>query len=999
MNAFYETLSAAGSNALRQARALASSLVGRVRATRASHRWACVCVGAALACAWALPAGVGVGRKDAARVVDEGEVDAALQRAARAALAGRDGAVLVLDAQTGRLRADVNSRLAFEEAFPPGSTVKPFTTLAALRSGAAGEHSRSFCPGRYDRGGLSIRCSHPRLKPPFTLTRALAYSCNHFFAQVGEGLNEHAFAETLDSFGFGARTGAGGVRESEGRLPQGPWRTAYALGDAPQMLVTPAQLLAAYAALFNGGRVFAPSRGAARGFVPRERARAEVPAAHRALLVEGMRGAVAYGTAERAGLTSLTPFVFGKTGTATPPEDFRTTHGWFVGLAADAGATPDAPPDSVRLVVLVFLKRATGAESAEVSRAVFEEYAEAGTRGRGDAGTRGRDETQFGDDGPRDDEEPAIRDEEGPGGEAASGESDESDFHDESSHDGKSNPFARSWSEQSDSSSRPLAPSPRPRVPASHVRVRVSRADAVLSVPLEDYVFGVLAAEGSVEDEPEALKALAVVARTYAVRNAGRHARDHYDLCDTTHCQRFVAVRDEAARPDFYELAHHAVDATAGETLRDPQGVTAEAYFSADCGGATADLRSLWGADESPAHLRGARDEFCAGLTGREWTDAIPAARLAEALRADRRTDAGARLDGVRVLRRDSSGRAALLALEGERRRVVRGWDFKIVVGRALGWNVLKSTRFEVSRAGASFVFRGRGFGHGLGLCQAGAHVMARRGASYRHILNRYLPGAPPGGAARTGLRPQMESAPPAARASTFRLVPAVFVSRTYGRGRVRAGTADDVGGLLMPAAHGQARLSLSSGNFRVSYPAGSSRREAEAALRALEAARADVSRRLASASLNAGAAGGVELFVHRSTGDFVASTGQPPWAAAAARGRRIDSQPLETLGRRGVLTTTLRHEYVHTVLEAFGGGRAPRWLAEGLAIHVAGEAALLARYRPRRAPALEELERALANPASAEQMRALYYSAHAEVAALIRREGEPAAWRRAARG
>ena len=73
--------------------------------------------------------------------------------------------------------------------------------------------------------------------------------------------------------------------------------------------------------------------------------------------------------------------------------------------------------------------------------------------------------------------------------------------------------------------------------------------------------------------------------------------------------------------------------------------------------------------------------------------------------------------------------------------KIVRGWDFKIIVGRVLGWNLLKSSRFEVSRSGANFVFRGSGFGHGLGLCQEGAHVMAARGASYQRILEKYFPG------------------------------------------------------------------------------------------------------------------------------------------------------------------------------------------------------------------------------------------------------------------
>ncbi len=124
----------------------------------------------------------------------------------------------------------------------------------------------------------------------------------------------------------------------------------------------------------------------------------------------------------------------------------------------------------------------------------------------------------------------------------------------------------------------------------------------------------------------------------------------------------------------------------------------------------------------------------------------IQAAGLLRALRADERSDVGARLDGVRVTRRDQTGRAALVELAGARRRTLSGWDFKIIVGRTLGWSVLKSSRFDVKRAGAAFVFRGTGFGHGLGLCQAGAHVSAARGASYRQILGRYFPGTSVGG-------------------------------------------------------------------------------------------------------------------------------------------------------------------------------------------------------------------------------------------------------------
>ena len=88
----------------------------------------------------------------------------------------------------------------------------------------------------------------------------------------------------------------------------------------------------------------------------------------------------------------------------------------------------------------------------------------------------------------------------------------------------------------------------------------------------------------------------------------------------------------------------------------------------------------------------------------------------------------------------------------------------------------------------------------------------------------------------------------------------------------------------------------------------------------------------------------------------------------------------------------------VTTALEALGAGRAPLWLVEGLAAHVAGEGASLASALPRKRLSVEEVERRLAGAPSAQEMRALYASAYAEVSALVRREGEAAVWRRALR-
>jgi hypothetical protein len=194
-----------------------------------------------------------------------------------------------------------------------------------------------------------------------------------------------------------------------------------------------------------------------------------------------------------------------------------------------------------------------------------------------------------------------------------------------------------------------------------------------------------------------------------------------------------------------------------------------------------------------------------------------------------------------------------------------------------------------------------------------------------------------------------------------------------------------------------QRRLSLAGEHFRLSYPANVERREALEVLRALEASRADLLSRVAGAFQGFDDAQALDVIVHQTTGDFVAATGQPWWAAAATRGRRIELQPLMVLRRRGVLLTTLRHEYAHVLIDAVSRGRAPRWLSEGLAIHLAGEGPLLARFATQALPSTEQLEQGLARPASAVEMRALYAAAYHYVLKLIHEAGERSVWRRLA--
>ena len=614
------------------------------------------------------------------------QIDIDLQKSAEEALDQREGAVIVMDAQTGRVRAIINKQMAYENPMSPGSTIKPFTALTALRSGLVKEDSHLVCRSPYRSDDFQIGCVHSKEVPPMDLVHALAYSCNYYFGKLGERISQTDFNSTLTSFGFGSSVD--NDKDALGRIPRGRWKSRIAIGETFDLLVTPAQLITAYTAIVNGGKLFAPIQAGPDQFNPLQRATLNINEEHRALLIQGMRGAIEYGTAEKASLDDLSLNIFGKTGTASGDGNVRM-QGWFVGFAAGPETKESIPnTDEIKLAVLVFIKGAHGAECASVSRKIFSTFADA---------LRHRENQR-------------VRVEE-----KEKREKEDEDFATEPSSS--------------------VSPSSAQRFSPSSIQIKVGKDGPIKTVTLEEYVLGILAAESSVEDELEALKAQAVASRTYALKHFQRHEKEGFNFCSTTHCQRFEEVSFQSANARLVR----AVKETEGEVLRDGRGEFAEAYYSASCGGMTANLRELWGVEAQP-YLKTMRDDFCTSMPHNEWSATISSEKLLTALQTDERSNIGRRLDHIQVVKRDSSDRAEFILLKGERTLTLRGWDFKIIVGRALGWNWLKSSRFIVVRRGNDFYFRGSGFGHGLGLCQEGSHVMAQRGATYRQILSRYFP-------------------------------------------------------------------------------------------------------------------------------------------------------------------------------------------------------------------------------------------------------------------
>ena len=291
--------------------------------------------------------------------------------------------------------------------------------------------------------------------------------------------------------------------------------------------------------------------------------------------------------------------------------------------------------------------------------------------------------------------------------------------------------------------SRTTLPSGVPRLPASiRIGVRDGNRLTIRKVPIEEYVEATVLSEFAPPSGDSAvvermLEIQSVIGRTYALAHLGRHASEGYDLCSTTHCQLYEPSRLQTSR--WAPLAIEAVHQTAGRVLWF-DAAPASALFHADCGGHTSRADDVWSGSGHP-YLVSIADDGPAKNAHSSWKYEATRAAVLRALNADARTRVGARLDALQVVERDTAGRAERIAVHGASERVVRGEELREVLSTAFGARSVRSTWFTVERRGQSFIFEGRGFGHGVGLCQAGALARLRAGQKLPAILQTYFPG------------------------------------------------------------------------------------------------------------------------------------------------------------------------------------------------------------------------------------------------------------------
>jgi len=253
------------------------------------------------------------------------------------------------------------------------------------------------------------------------------------------------------------------------------------------------------------------------------------------------------------------------------------------------------------------------------------------------------------------------------------------------------------------------------------------KLEVIEHLSLEDYLCGVLPKEMSPDWPLEALKAQAVASRTYALKNV--NPKKDYDMTDGVDTQVYIGASGVNAR------IIDAVNSTRGEVLK-YKGRLLTAFFHACCGGATTGPGSVWGED-AVKPLSGAKDPFCSPSRHYKWDFYATTRDLLTFIQ--KQGSSALKIKGVSVYKRDRSGRAVRLRFVTDRGSfTVKTSDLR----KAFGSYDIKSTLItRLTRSNGGYEFTGRGWGHGVGMCQEGAKFMAYKGRDYKKILRQYYPG------------------------------------------------------------------------------------------------------------------------------------------------------------------------------------------------------------------------------------------------------------------
>lgn len=262
------------------------------------------------------------------------------------------------------------------------------------------------------------------------------------------------------------------------------------------------------------------------------------------------------------------------------------------------------------------------------------------------------------------------------------------------------------------------------------------KIDVVGLMPLETYLTGVVASEMPLQWPLESLKAQAVAARSYALVAMKERSRKIFHVESSILDQVFRPLATENTRDPLVRKAVQAVRETEGQRLLTVQGKTLKAFYHSDCGGQTVSAKSVW---NSGVDTGEAVDTACPTSPKSNWRLAVSKEKIYESLKKYFSLEKSP-LQIVGLDFQKNAGqqrvRSVRVAFNEGESRTLSGNEFRSI----LGYMDLKSTLFEAQAEGPEFVFKGRGFGHGVGLCQWGSRALGAQGAKYGDILQHYYP-------------------------------------------------------------------------------------------------------------------------------------------------------------------------------------------------------------------------------------------------------------------
>ncbi|HPW67247.1 MAG TPA: SpoIID/LytB domain-containing protein [Salinivirgaceae bacterium] len=242
-----------------------------------------------------------------------------------------------------------------------------------------------------------------------------------------------------------------------------------------------------------------------------------------------------------------------------------------------------------------------------------------------------------------------------------------------------------------------------------------SRVTLVNIVSFQEYLAGVVEAESGVRSMPEYYKAQAIICRTYALNHIDRHQTEGFHLCDEVHCQVYKGFGIE------HGPILKAVDDTKGLVIVDNQGMLITAAFHSNSGGYTANSEDVW--STTVPYLRGKPDIYYDKQRNSNWEKSVSIDEWVEFLK---------------TMNIQTSGKNDYSFSQSKRQRFALIDNQPVLLGDIRNAFKLKSTFFSFENKGNKIVFKGKGYGHGVGLSQESAMEMARQGESYSSIIEYF---------------------------------------------------------------------------------------------------------------------------------------------------------------------------------------------------------------------------------------------------------------------